>query len=187
MILPHNMVYLQPGQPGTPTDYVKSIEKAGMVTLPQRYLAMYTMGVGATGASGPPGTPGAPYLKDTIIAQCSDEYSPLQVDLVNPATTFRAPFPQIISYIRCSLTTAATGADIIVDVHMNGVSLFNGGSLLHIDAGAKTSVGSATPYVLATTAVPDDAEFQIFITQVGATTPGTGLKISVTGDKQDTA
>jgi len=180
--LPENLVYLRPDQPGVPIDYIKSVEKAGLVALPQKYLAMYAMGVGSVGPQGPAGTP---YKKDTIIAQCASEYDPMEVDLVNPATTFRAPFPQEIAYIRCSLTTAAVGADIIVDVHMNGVSIFDGGSLLHIDAGAKTSVGSVTPYVLATTSVPDDAEFQIYITQVGSTLAGTGLKISITGTKQD--
>ena len=186
MSIPLNLVYLRPEQPGTPVDYIRSVEKAGLVTLPQKYLAMYTMGGNpSVGPAGPQGPAGMPYLNDTIIASCSDEYTPLQVDLVNPATTYRAPFPQVCQYIRCSLTTAPTGADVIVDVHMNGVSMFTGGNLLHIDAGSKTSVGSATPYVLAITAVPDDAEFEIFITQVGSTVAGSGLKISITGEKQD--
>jgi hypothetical protein len=178
------MIYLRPDEFHRPTKYERSLEKAGLVVLPQQNLALWTVSTGQ-GATGPKGDKGDPYQKDTIIASCSDEYSDLEVDLVAPATTYRAPYPIEISYVRCSLTTAPTGADIIVDVHMNGVSIF--GTLLRIDAGSKTSVGSGTPYTLTTTTVPDDAELEIFITQVGATVAGSGLKISITGDKQEIA
>jgi hypothetical protein len=133
------------------------------------------------GPEGPQGPPGTPYLYDTIIASCSDEFSPLQVDSVTPATTFRAPFPITITQVRISLTTAPAGSDVIVDLKMNGVSIFS--EPLHIDPGSKTSVGSATPAVIAITNVPDDAEFLPFILQAGSTIPGSGLKIAVTGTK----
>lgn len=180
-------VYLRPNALDTPFSYIYSIEGAGLVINPNQALAIYTAGMGPAGPQGAAGADGSPYLNDTIIASCSDEYSPLEVNLIAPATTYRAPFPINIEYIRCSLVTAPVGADVIVDVHMNGVSVFSGGNLLHIDIGSKTSVGSATPYVLGTLVVPDDAEFEIFITQVGSVVQGTGLKISITGAKQDVA
>lgn len=175
------MVFLRPDASNVPTEYQKSLEKGGLMVLPQQNLALWAVGMGP---QGPAGTPGSPYLNDTIIASASDEYSPLQVDLVNPATTYRAPYGLELEYVRASLTTAPTGAPLIVDIHINGVSLFSGTSYLYIDAGARTSVGS-TAYVAAFTAIPDDAEIQIFIRQVGSTVAGTGLKISLTGQKQD--
>jgi hypothetical protein len=180
--LPLNMVYLRPDSAGLPVDYTRSIEKGGLITLPQRYLAMYTMGAGP---QGPPGADGADYNSwyDTIIASCSDEVTPITVDLVTPKTTFRAPYPLDLTtgYVRASLTTAPTGTAMIIDVKMNGTSLFS--SLLQIDAGSKTSVGSAAPAVLSTVAIPDDAEFTVFITQVGSVIAGMGLKVAVTGIK----
>jgi len=120
---------------------------------------------------------------DTIIAAASTEYGDLVVSGVLPATTFRAPYALDLTngYIRASLTTAPTGADVIIDVHMNGVSMFS--TLIHIDINSDTSVGSITPAILTTTYVPDDAEFEVFITQVGSTITGSGLKIAITGIK----
>jgi len=124
---------------------------------------------------------GDPLYYDTIVASASSEYKPLEISTSLPATTFRASFALSLAYIRISLTTAVEGADLIVDLKMNGVSVFS--SPLHIDDGMDTSVGSATPPVFAVTDVPDDAKFTVWITQVGTTVEGTGLKISVTGIK----
>ena len=131
------------------------------------------------------GQPGR-YVKheilDTIIASCSDEHTPLIVDLALPATTFRAPYPLELAYVRASLTAAPVGSDIIVDILMNTVSLFS--TLIHIDPATTTSVISATPAVLAVTEVPDDAEFRVYVTQIGSSIAGTGLKVAVTGAKR---
>ena len=192
--LPLNMVYLRPDQPGLPVDYIKSIERSGLITLPQRYLAMYTLGVGATGATGvtgatgatgptgPTGPTGAPgtSIVNSICAQ-SDQVTPLVVDLVNPTNTFRSSFAMTLigGHVRINVNTAPTGAKLEVDIHMNGTTIFS--TLITIDIGQKTSVGAAVPYVLDTVIVPDDAEFETFITQVGSTIAGTGLKVDVTG------
>lgn len=174
-------VYLRPDPLDAPFSYIYSIEKAGLAINPDELLGIYTAG---TGPAGPKGDPGLPYLNDTIIASASDEYSPLLVDLIAPATTYRAPYGLELEYVRASLTTAPVGGPLIVDIHINGVSLFVGTNFLTIDAGSRTSVGS-TAYVPAFTTILDDAEIQIFIRQVGPTVAGTGLKISLTGEKQD--
>ena len=176
------MIYLRPTPSSKPVGYAETIEKAGLVVSGKHSIALYTCKAGAKqGPEGPPGTPGAPYLFDTIIASASGEYDPLQVDLVTPATHFRAPFPINVSFVRVSLSIAPTGSDVIIDVHMNGFTMFS--TPIHIDIGSKTSVGSATPAVLIITAVPDDAEFTVFITQAGATVAGSGAKVAVTGTK----
>lgn len=186
--LPLNLVYLQPDQPGVPVDYIRSIEKAGMVALPQKYLAMYTMsGTPSIGPQGPQGPPGNDFNSwfDTIIAADAyhSEWDPLTVRA--GVTTFRAPYPLDLSsgYIRASLTTAPQGAPVIIDVHMNGATVFS--TPIYIDINTRTSVGSIVPSVLSVTAIPDDAEFVVHVLQIGTTEAGRGLKVAVTGIKTD--
>jgi hypothetical protein len=121
-------VFLRPDEYHRPIAYEKSLEKGGLMVLPQQNLALWTISMGP---QGPAGTPGTPYLNDTIIASASDEYSPLQVDLVAPATTYRAPYPLELGYVRASLTTEPTGAPLIVDIHINGASIFSGTNYLY--------------------------------------------------------
>jgi hypothetical protein len=148
-------------------------------------IAMYTSrSVPNVGPQGPPG-----HGFDTIIASCSDENTP--ITLGGPKTTFRAPYALDMTngFVRASLTTAATGAQFIVDVHMNGVTMFS--TPIYIDAGSRTSVGStpqsviSIPLITGLPIVPDDAEFLVYVTQVGSIAAGTGLKVAVTGEKYD--
>jgi hypothetical protein len=179
-------VYLRPSSANRPIKHVDTIEKAGLIVDVKHGIAMFThRSTPNQGPAGPPGTPGEDQnsLFDTIIASASDENTPILTG--GPKTTFRAPYPLdlTLGYIRISLTNAPTGAAFIVDVTMNGVSMF--ATKVQIDAGAKTSVGSAVPAVLAITAVPDDAEFLVYVDQVGSTYQGSGLKVAVTGIKAE--
>lgn len=180
------MIYLRPSPKNVPVSYVESVEKAGLVVHASEALAIYTCKVAPnSGPPGPPGTPGEDFNSkyDTIIASASDELTPITTG--GPKTTFRAPYRMDLAtgYVRISLTTANTGAAFIVNVTMNGASLFS--TNVQIDAGMKTSVGSGTPAVLAITDIPDDAEFLVYVIQVGSSTAGTGLKVAVTGIKVD--
>jgi hypothetical protein len=125
----------------------------------------------------------APVVFDTIICSASDQVTELTVDLVNPHNTFRASYALDMTngYIRINVNQAPTGAKLIVDIHMNGTTMFS--TLMSIDIGKKTSVTAAIQSVLDITYVPDDAEFEIFCTQAGSTFAGTGLKTGVTGVK----
>lgn len=178
------MIYLRPTPSSKPVKYTETIEKAGLVVSEKHSIALYTCKGGAKqGPAGPPGDPGVDQNSwfDTIIASASDEISPITVG--NTKTTFRSPYPLdlTLGYVRASLTTACEGQAMIVDVTMNGLTLFS--TPIYIDAGTKTSVGSATPSVLSITYIPDDAEFIVNVTQVGTTTAGSGLKVAVTGIK----
>jgi hypothetical protein len=78
---------------------------------------------------------------------------------------------------------------MIVDVHMNGTTMFS--TPISIDAGSRTSVGStpqsviSIPLVGGLPIIPDDAEFLVYVNQVGSTFAGSGLKVAVTGEKAD--
>ena len=180
-----SIVFLRPGTKSRPVQMMDTLEKAGLLIDGKYAIAMYTSRPGLS--EGPQGRHGEDVNSkyDTIIACASDEVTPLTPG--GPKTTFRAPYAMDLGvvdsegYIRISLTTANTGADLIVDVTMNGVSMF--ATQVRIHAGQRTSVTSATPAVLAITDIPDDAEFLIYITQVGSTFAGAGLKVALTGVK----
>lgn len=176
------MIYLRPTPSSKPVKYTESIEKAGLVVSGKHSIALYTCKSGAKqGPIGPPGEDQNSWF-DTIIDAASDEFSPITVT-AQRKSSFRCPYPLDLTsgYIRASLGTAPEGSAFIVDIHMNGTTMFS--TLLHIDANTKTTVGSATPAVLSTTYCPDDAEFEVFVTQIGSVVAGAGLKVAITGIK----
>jgi hypothetical protein len=93
--------------------------------------------------------------------------------------TFRMPYAFVLTGVRASATTAPTGSSIIVDINSNTTSIFS--TRLSIDATSKTSVGSASPAVLTTTSLANDAEITIDIDQIGSTVAGAGLKVYLLG------
>ncbi len=110
---------------------------------------------------------------------CSDESTPL---VVAPAVvTFRMPFGYNLNSVRMSLTTAqASGTIFTVNIKQNGTSILS--TLLTIDNTEKTSTTAATPAVISTSVLTDDAEIVIAITQIGNGT-ATGLKVFLIGSK----
>jgi hypothetical protein len=176
-----NMVYLRPNPGARPIKYEQAISLQGLMLDRKHSIAMYTSRAGmAVGPAGP-----IPDVYDTIIASCSDEFTPLTIG--GPKTTFRAPYPfdMTTGYVRASLTTEPSGSGLEIDITMNGTSIFSGTNYLTIDAGSRTSVGSASPpvYNFPGNAVPDDAEFLVHIISVGSGYAGAGLKVALTGKK----
>ena len=182
-------IFLRPHPKNKPVKYLESIELSGLVVHPQNSIAMYTSrsgsNIGPTGATGPAGTD-QNSLYDTIIASCSDEDSQITVSAL-AKTTFRAPYAMDLNvsgnegYIRASLTNAPTGSQMTIQITMNGSMMFS--TDLTIDANEKTSVTAAVPAVLDITDIPDDAEFKVYIAQIGSISSGTGLKVALTGIK----
>jgi hypothetical protein len=175
------MIYLRQTPKTVPVRYQDNPMIGGLLVSQKHALAIITQGTGPRGPTGPAGLDGEPYLWDTTIASASDEYSALAVDLVQPATHFRAPFPITAQYIRASLSIAPTGSPVIIDVYMNGQPMLS--TPIQIDIGSRTSVGSAIPSVLAISNIPDDAEFTVFIVQAGSIVSGSGVKVAITGKK----
>lgn len=94
--------------------------------------------------------------------------------------TFRMPYAFTLSAVRASVTTAPTGANLIVDINEGGSTLMTTNKL-SIDATERTSTTAATPPGLTDTALADDAEITIDIDQVGSTVAGAGLKVYLIG------
>jgi hypothetical protein len=107
-----------------------------------------------------------------------DETTTLTVS--SSRVTFRLPYAMTLTSVRGSLTNAQSGGSVLTfDVRLAGVgSIFS--TKPTFDNSSRTTVGAATPAVLTTTALPDDAEITIDITQVGTGTPS-GLKVSLIG------
>ena len=114
---------------------------------------------------------------DVIQAAASDETTALTAG--TGKLTFRMPYAMTLTAVRASLTTAQTSGSIFtVDIIQNNVSLL--ATKLTIDNTEKTSTTAATPAVITTSALTDDAEIRIDITQIGDGT-AKGLKITLIG------
>jgi hypothetical protein len=114
-----------------------------------------------------------------IQSAASDETTALTTGTAK--VTFRAPSAFTLTAVRASLTTAqASGSIFTVDINQNGTSVLS--TKLTIDNTEKTSVTAATPAVISTSAITDDAEITIDIDQIGNGT-ATGLKITLIGTR----
>jgi hypothetical protein len=107
-------------------------------------------------------------------------------DLTTALTTgttkayFRPPIGFTLTEVRASLLTAQTSGNIFtVDINQNGTSVLS--TKLTIDNTEKTSVTAATPAVISTSAIIDDAEITIDIDQIGNGTAA-GLIVTLIGE-----
>ncbi|WP_206616529.1 hypothetical protein, partial [Mesorhizobium sp. M7A.F.Ca.CA.002.03.2.1] len=128
----------------------------------------------AAGASGsPPSAPAIPFYHQVAV---SDETTDLTAGTAK--LTFRWPVGFTLSSVRGSLNTGSdSGGQVEVDVKQSGVTIFS--TRPTFDATEKTTVTAATPSVLSTTAMVDDAEVTVDI--VGAGVGAKGLKLTFRG------
>lgn len=120
----------------------------------------------------------AGYSRIFPIISLSDESTDLVVgtDAINIEYF---PYDCTINSIGIAMVnTAPVGADIIVDINVAGSSIFSTNKLT-IDAGSSSSVGSSTTPTLVTTTITAGQSLSFDIDQIGTTTKGKGLKISM--------
>lgn len=115
-----------------------------------------------------------------LIVAVSDETTDLTTGTAK--ITFRMPFAMTLTDVRASVATAPVGSTIEVDVNEGGVSVLS--TVISIDAGEKTSESAATPPVISDASLADDAEITVDIDQIGSSTAGAGLKVTLIGIKQ---
>lgn len=116
--------------------------------------------------------------RHVIAIAAGDETS----DLTTGASkaVFRMPYAMTLLDVRASVTTAPTGADLVVDINETGASVLDSNKLT-VDAGEKTSTTASTPAVITDADLADDAEITVDIDQIGSTVAGTGLKVYLIG------
>ena len=115
----------------------------------------------------------------SFVIACSDETTLLTT---GTKVTFRLPYAFTLTAVRASLTTAATGGDLLtVDINEAGSTILS--TKITIEASETTSVTAATPAVISDTSLADNAQITIDIDQVGNTAAGKGLKVTLIGSK----
>jgi len=95
--------------------------------------------------------------------------------------TFRLPHAMTLTAVRASVTTAPTGATILIDINEGGTTVLS--TKMMIDATEKTSTTATTAYVISDAALADDAEITIDFDQVGSTVAGAGVKVWLIGTR----
>jgi hypothetical protein len=91
--------------------------------------------------------------------------------------TFRSPFQlNLTESPRASLTTASTSGSVVVDINVNGVSMF-GTDKLSVDQNEKTSLTASIPAIYTPTVITADSEITFDIDSAG--TSAVGLKVTL--------
>lgn len=116
---------------------------------------------------------------ESFIIACSDETSDLTTGTAK--ATFRMPYAFTLTDVRASVGTAPVGATVTVDINESGTTILS--TKITIDASEKTSTTAATQPVISDSALADDAEITIDIDQVGSSTAGAGLKVTLIGTR----
>ena len=107
---------------------------------------------------------------------CSDETSDITT---GTKVTFRMPYAFTVTAVRASLTTAATGANFVVDINESGSTILS--TKLSIDISETTSTTAATPPVISDSSLADDSIITIDVDTIGSTNSGQGLKVTIIG------
>jgi len=149
---------------------------------------------GAQGPQGPQGDPGTPgttswdgitdkpaTFPSKVIIQiaCSDLTTPITFG-TNKGYD-RAPCAFTLTEVRASAfgTVAITGSPVLIDINKSGTSVLS--TKLMIDVNEKTSLTATTPAVISDSNFADDEEIIIDFDQVGSTTAGSGIIVTLIG------
>lgn len=114
-------------------------------------------------------------IEETIQIAVGDQVSALSTG--TGKFTWRMPWACTLTGVKASVQTAPVGADLIVDVNEGGASVLS--TKLSIDDGEKTSATAATAAVISDASLAADAEMTIDIDQVGSSTAGQGLVVTL--------
>ena len=135
--------------------------------------------IGSVGLAVAGGTP-SPYTRTTsFVIACGAEDAALTT---GTKVTFRLPFAFTVTEVRASLTTAGTGANLVtLDFEQNGTTILS--TKITIDASELTSTTAATPPVISTSALTDDASIDCDVDQIDSGGASKGLKMYLIGYK----
>lgn len=117
--------------------------------------------------------------EEVFIISLSDETTNLTTG--DGKAYFNMPFAMTLTAVKATVNTAPAGSTIIVDIEEGGSTFLT--TLLSIDAGEKTSLTAASAAVIggAGPALANDAEIKFNIDQIGSSTAGKGLKVTLYG------
>jgi hypothetical protein len=115
---------------------------------------------------------------ECIMIAASDESTALTA--AADKVKFIMPYAFTLTGISASVTTAPTGATLVVDVNEAGTTLMSSDKIV-IDVSETSTATAATAPALTDTALASGALITIDIDQVGSTVAGAGLKVYLVG------
>ena len=117
--------------------------------------------------------------EEVFIVSLSDESTNLATG--TSKATFNMPFAMTLTAVKATVNTAPVGSTIVVDINEAGSTILT--TKLSIDASELTSTSAASSAVIggAGPALADDALITFDIDQVGSSTAGKGLKVTLYG------
>ena len=117
--------------------------------------------------------------EEVFIISLSDESTNLTTG--TSKATFNMPFAMTLTGVKATVNTAPAGSTIVVDINEAGSTILT--TKLSIDASELTSSTAASAAVIggAGPALADDALITFDIDQVGSSTAGKGLKVTLYG------
>ena len=117
--------------------------------------------------------------EEVLIVSLSDETTDLTTG--NGKASFNMPFAMTLTGVKATVNTAPVGSTIIVDINEAGSTVLT--TKLSIDASELTSTSAASAAVIggAGPALADDALITFDIDQIGSSTAGKGLKVTLYG------
>lgn len=133
-----------------------------------------TNGLHVIAASAPAGATGLPMELQYAL---SDETTDITAGTAK--LTVRPPAGFTLTEVRGSLSAASSSGAVTVDVNVGGSTVLS--TKLTIDASERTSLTAATPAVISSATIADDAEITFDID--GAGTGAKGLKVTLIGTR----
>ena len=115
--------------------------------------------------------------EEVFIVALSDETTDLTTGTAK--ASFHMPFAMTLTGVKANCTTAPVGSTIIVDINEAGSTILS--TKLSIDASETTSTSAASAAVISDTALANDALITFDIDQIGSSTAGKGLKVTLYG------
>lgn len=109
-----------------------------------------------------------------FVVGCTAKGDDIEVD--DEVEHYHMPYAFILTEVQAGVKVAPDGDDIVIDIKENGYSVLDTGGLV-IEDGEK--FGSSEP--LTSTLLEKGSEITIDVTQVGSTTPGEWLKVTLVG------
>ena len=115
--------------------------------------------------------------EEVFIVALSDETTDLTTGTAK--ASFNMPFAMTLTGVKANCTTAPVGSTIIVDINEAGSTILS--TKLSIDASETTSTSAASAAVISDSALANDALITFDIDQIGSSTAGKGLKVTLYG------
>lgn len=122
--------------------------------------------------------------EEVFIVALSDETTDLTTG--NGKASFNMPFAMTLTGVKANCTTAPVGATIIIDINEAGSTIMNTHAtqnklIIEASETSSTTAGGTNVAVLTDTALADNALITFDIDQVGSSTAGKGLKVTLYG------